>query len=195
VTERADPFATGLPTVEGADLRLRALEPRDREQVFALYADKEAVRFGFQPKMDTADDATALIERTRTLAAERSVFHWGVARTEDDRVVGHATLFHLDVEQGRAEIGYSIVRDLWGRGLGRRAVGLLVGFAFDTLELRRVEADVDPRNEASLRLVERLGFVREGYLRERWLLGGEIQDAVLFGLLRREWMARTLVRS
>ncbi len=190
MTSPADPFADGLPTVEGAALRLRPLAPRDRERVFALYADKEAVRFGFQPKMDTLDDADELIERTRRLAADRSIFHWAVASTTDDAVVGHATLFHLDVEQGRAEVGYSVLRELWGRGLGAGAVALLAGFAFDVLGLRRLEADVDPRNTASLRLLERLGFVREGHLRERWILGGEIQDAVFYGLLRREWAAR-----
>ena len=146
MTSPADPFADGLPTVEGAALRLRPLAPRDRERVFALYADKEAVRFGFQPKMDTLDDADELIERTRRLAADRSIF--------------------------------------------AGAVALLAGFAFDVLGLRRLEADVDPRNTASLRLLERLGFVREGHLRERWILGGEIQDAVFYGLLRREWAAR-----
>ena len=56
----------------------------------------------------------------------------------------------------------------------------------DQMQLRRIEADVDPRNGASLRLVERLGFQREGYARERWLVAGELQDAVLLGLLLRE---------
>jgi hypothetical protein len=70
-------------------------------------------------------------------------------------------------------------------------VDVLVRFAFGPLDLRRLEADVDPRNTPSLRLVEKLGFVREGYMRERWELQGEIQDGVFFGLLRREWNART----
>ncbi|MGZ5443472.1 MAG: GNAT family N-acetyltransferase [Thermoanaerobaculia bacterium] len=59
-------------------------------------------------------------------------------------------------------------------------------FAFQTLGLHRLEADVDPRNTASIRCLERLGFRREGYARERYHLGGEVQDAVLYGLLRKD---------
>jgi ribosomal-protein-alanine N-acetyltransferase len=65
----------------------------------------------------------------------------------------------------------------------------LLAFAFEELGLHRIEADVDPRNTASLQSVERLGFQREGYLRERWQVNGEIQDTVFFGLLRGEWEA------
>ena len=67
---------------------------------------------------------------------------------------------------------------------------MLLDFAFRDLGLRRLEADVDPRNAASIRSLERLAFRREGYLRERWCVGGEVQDAIFYGLLRREWEAR-----
>lgn len=62
-----------------------------------------------------------------------------------------------------------------------------LSYAFDELALRRIEADADPRNAQSLHLLERLGFQREGYARERWHVGGEVCDSVLLGLLRREW--------
>ena len=67
------------------------------------------------------------------------------------------------------------------------ALTALFGFAFGPMALRRLEADVDPRNENSLRILGRLGFRREGLLRERWNVGGEIQDTAFLGLLAREW--------
>ena len=69
------------------------------------------------------------------------------------------------------------------------ATSTLLRFAFEELGLHRVEADVDPRNEASIRLLQRLGFQREGYLRERYFVGEEISDTIFYGLLRREWTA------
>ena len=69
------------------------------------------------------------------------------------------------------------------------ALHALLDYAFEELALHRIEADVDPRNTPSIRTVERLGFQREGYLRERWKVNGEIQDTVFFGLLRPEWEA------
>jgi len=182
-----DPFLRGLPTIEAGRVRLRALALDDAPGVYRLYADREANRFGYSPPMDTLDDARVVIEKTIDLAQKRQTFHFGVADREGDQVIGHTTLFQWNREQRRAEVGYSIRRDLWGRGLGTEAAGALVAFAFERLDLRRLEADVDPRNEGSRRVLEKLGFVREGLCRERWELQGELQDGVLFGLLRREW--------
>jgi RimJ/RimL family protein N-acetyltransferase len=64
---------------------------------------------------------------------------------------------------------------------------ILLDYAFRALGLRRLEADVDPRNSGSMRVLERLGFRHEGLLRERWKVNGELQDSVLLGLLEREW--------
>jgi RimJ/RimL family protein N-acetyltransferase len=63
-------------------------------------------------------------------------------------------------------------------------------YAFETLDLNRLEADIDPRNLASARTLERLGFQKEGHLRERWIVSGEVSDTWLYGLLRREWQER-----
>lgn len=180
-------FRHGFPVLEGERVLLRGFRPADRDDVFALYADKEAVRFGYAPKMDQLSDADHVISETARLARERELFHFGVARREDDRIIGHATLFDITPAHRRAELGYSIVKTSWGRGLGTEAAGVLIGFAFTQLDLRRIEADVDPRNIGSIRVLEKHGFRREGYLRERWELAGEIQDGVMFGLLRREW--------
>ncbi|MEQ1832836.1 MAG: GNAT family protein, partial [Candidatus Eisenbacteria bacterium] len=79
----------------------------------------------------------------------------------------------------------------WGQGSLHEALTAVVGDAFGPLGLRRLEADIDPRNMASVRALERLGFAREGLLRERWVVADEISDSVLMGLLAREWRERT----
>lgn len=182
-----DPFRDGLPVVEAARIRLRPFEERDLEEVFRLYEDKEATRYGYSPKMESLEDARALVAETTSLAASRTLFHFGVATRDDDRIIGHATIFQWMKSQRRAELGYSVRKDLWGQGYATEAANALLGFGFERLSLRRVEADVDPRNPSSVRVLEKLGFVREGYLRERWEVNGELQDGVFFGLLRREW--------
>src|SRR6266511_4339701 len=75
----------------------------------------------------------------------------------------------------------------WGNGYMHETLKALLTYAFDVLDFHRIEADVDPRNAASIRTLERLGFQREGYLRERWQVNGEIQDALFYGLLRPDW--------
>lgn len=90
----------------------------------------------------------------------------------------------------RAEVGYILDRTAWGKGLMNEALEAVLRYCFNLLKLRRIEADIDPRNERSVLSLERLGFSREGYLRERWEVGGEVSDSVLYGVLAREWMAR-----
>ena len=70
------------------------------------------------------------------------------------------------------------------------ALGALLNYAFHTLNLNRLEADIDPRNHASAKILERLGFTREGHMRERWIVNGEVEDTWWYGLLRREWFER-----
>lgn len=182
-----DPFAAGLPRLPGPRVVLRPMTDEDAPALLPIYGDPEVRRMGYAPPMASLDDALAVVADTRRLAEARTIFHWGLALAESDVVVGHCTLFHVELRYGRAEVGYSLRRDLWGRGLITEGLGVLLRFAFEVLALRRVEADVDPRNLGSLRVLEKHGFVREGFARERWELEGEIQDAVLLGLLRREW--------
>jgi RimJ/RimL family protein N-acetyltransferase len=180
-------FDDGLPTLEGARIRLRALHSRDAADVFALYHDRETTRFGYAPKMASLADASRLIEEIADLASRGALWHFGVADRDEDRVIGHVTLFEWKREHRRAEVGYSITRSRWGQGLGREAVRLLIGCAFERCDLRRLEADVEPRNVRSLRLLEALGFRREGLLRARWEQAGELQDSIVLGLLREDW--------
>ena len=100
------------------------------------------------------------------------------------------TLTHLSLTHERAEIGFALRQTQWGQGLGSEAVAATIDFAFQELGLHRIEADVDPRNERSLRLLEQLGFHREGHLRERYYMNGERQDAVMMAVLRTAWKSR-----
>ncbi len=128
-----------------------------------------------------------MVESVHQYFAEGSLYQWGVFRRSDDTLVGTCTLAHVDTQNRRAEIGFILRFDQWGQGYMSEAINTLLRYAFDELGLHRIEADVDPRNDASIRLLKKLGFQREGYLRERWLVGQEINDSVLFGLLRNEW--------
>jgi len=114
-----------------------------------------------------------------------------VTLRQDDAVIGTCTLFRFEPRHRRAEIGYSLRSDHWGRGLASEAVSLMLDWAFRTLGLHRIEADIDPRNDGSRRLLQRLGFASEGVLRERYFVGDEVSDTELLGLLASDWTARS----
>ena len=178
-----------LPTLESPRLRLRCYRDDDVDALFALQSDRRVMRYWSYPawtERRQAEDRLALIYKQ---LREEDVYIWVIADRDSDRMIGNAALFALNREQKHAEIGYSLMPDYQGRGLAQEAACMVLTFAFEALAMERIEADIDPRNTASCKLVERLGFVREGFLRERWRVNGEICDAAFYGLLRREFVA------
>jgi RimJ/RimL family protein N-acetyltransferase len=179
--------ATTLPTLETPRLRLRWMTEADVPALFELFSNPEVTRYWIWSAYTEVVQAEKLLRESHERFAERSLFVWGLARREDDRVVGTCTLAQLSGTHRRATLGYALNAAYWGQGYGREAANRVVEFGFTTLELHRLESDVDPRNVGSIKVLEGLGFQREGYQRERYFLNGEVQDAVLYGLLRREW--------
>ena len=141
--------------------------------------------------MTTTEAASALQEEIVGHFESRTLFQWGIADASDNRLLGTCTLASLSEQHRRAELGYALSRAHWGKGYVQEALPALLDFAFETLDLHRIEADVDPRNAASIRVLERLHFQREGYLRERYHMLGEVQDAYWYGLLKPQWQAAT----
>jgi RimJ/RimL family protein N-acetyltransferase len=177
-----------LPRLVGSRVDLRWLTSEDAPALLDVFGDPEVMEFWSSPPLQNLDDARKLIEGIHRLFASRGLFQWGVCLRDTGEVIGTCTLLNLDPPHRRAEVGFALRRSAWGRGLGTEAVGLLLRFAFESLQAHRLEADVDPNNERSLRLLERHGFRREGYLRERWHHLGRIHDAIFLGLLRSDWL-------
>ncbi len=177
-----------LPEIIGDRVRLRTIDESDLDQLHAIFSDPKVMRYWSTPPLESIEEARALLEEIQTSNQQRTILKWGVALKSSDIMVGTVTLFNLDQTQGRAEIGYAQARAYWGQGYIHEALQSLLTYAFEEMKLRRIEADVDPRNTASIKTLERLGFQKEGFLRERWHVGGEIQDALFYGLLEREWL-------
>lgn len=176
-----------LPRLAGRRVDLRWLAPGDSPAILATFGDPAVMEFWSSPPLQDLDGALRLIEEIHELFLSRRLFQWGICLRETNEVIGTCTLFNLNRAHRRAEVGFALQRRAWGQGLASEAVALLFRFAFESLDLHRLEADVDPKNERSLRLLERQGFRREGYLRERWHHLGKLHDAIVLGLIRREW--------
>lgn len=176
-----------LPTLKGHRVRLRWLQLDDAADVYRIFSDARVVRYWSSTRFESEAKAVALIEEIHRYFEAGTLYQWGIA-DQEDRIIGTCTLAGIDRDNGRAEIGFALTSERWGEGLASEAVALLLRHAFEELGLHRIEADVDPLNDRSLSLLERIGFRKEGYLRERWRVGGGVQDSILLGLLRREWV-------
>ncbi len=175
-----------LPTINANRISLRWISAHDVDALYTIFSNTEVMRYWSRPPLANRNAATELLSEIHDGFHQHTFLKWGVA-LPDETMIGIVTLFHLDFDNRRAEIGYALDRAHWGKGYMGEALQAVLRHSFGTLDLHRIEADVDPRNNSSIRTLERLGFQREGYLRERWQVSGEIQDALFYGLLRPDW--------
>ena len=192
MTARIDIAATlaGLPAfpqLQGKRVRLRGPRRDDAEALFALFSDPAVMRYWSRPPMTTLGEAQGLVGEMLDSFEQRSLFNWMLTTRDDAGVVGTCTLFRIDPRHRHAEIGYALRSDHWGRGIAGEAVALVLDWAFRRLDLQRVEADIDPRNDGSRQLLARLGFSSEGVMRQRFFVGDEATDSEIFGLLAQDW--------
>lgn len=181
-----------LPVLESTRIRLRGFREDDLGDFYAVHSDPVVNRYwSFPAWTDTSQARDYFASAIGGRDADRMLC-WAIAEPDSDRLIGATTLFAINRAQGRAEVGYALRASHWGRGLAQEAVQLVLGHAFDALALRRIEADIDPRNAGSCRLVECMGFVREGLLRDRWQVDGEVSDSAIYGLLATDWRAKNL---
>lgn len=181
-----------FPQLHGKRVRLRGPRADDADGLFALFADPDVMRYWSRPPMTARSEAEGLIAEIEESFTQRTMLNWMLTLRSDDTVIGTCTLFRFEPRHRRAEVGYALRSDHWGRGLAAEAATLALDWAFRTLGLHRVEADINPRNHGSRKMLERLGFVSEGVLRQRYFIGDEVSDTELFGLLAGDWKSRTL---
>ena len=169
---------------------LRPLDPSDAEALFAIFSDPRVMRYWSSAPWISLDQAHEMIAKDIEAHRTGSYLRLGIRLQESGDLIGMGTLYQFMPQCRRAELGYALAGGHWGRGYMREALTAILDYAFDVLDLNRVEADIDPRNSASARALERLGFVKEGHLRERWIVEGEVSDTGFYGLLRSDWRKR-----
>lgn len=184
-----------MPTFDAIPLAterlvLRPLAAADAEALFAIFSDTEVMRYWSSPPWTTMEQAGRYIDAAGDGITKGTSLRFGIEVAASGQLVGQVALYSFDQQNRRCDVGYALGRAHWGKGYLGEALAALLEHGFAALELNRVEADIDPRNAASAKALGRLGFQREGLLRERWIVGGEICDTEFFGLLRSDWEAR-----
>jgi len=180
---------TSIPRIlKTDDLQLRPSNPTDAEGMLAMLSDQESMRYWSDQPISDLDAAIEVLDQDLESDAQGNSMCWAITFNGQDKMIGKCILFQFSREN-RAEIGYILNRKYWRQGLTYQALGAVIDFAFNTLKLHRIEADVDTENLASIGLLEKLGFKREGLFRERWRVYDEWQDSLMLGLLKQDWLA------
>jgi ribosomal-protein-alanine N-acetyltransferase len=171
-------------------LTLRFVDKNDAAAHFAIFSDPAVMRYWSSVAWTDMAQADAAVQKTMDAYADSSSLCLGIALRTTGELVGTITLYAIQDESRRCGIGYALAQAHWGKGYLSEAVPAMLAHGFGELNLNRVEADIDPRNTASEKLLQRMGFQKEGYMPERWIVNGEICDTVFYGLLRSQWEKR-----
>jgi len=175
------------PTLDTARLRLRPFTSADGDALFALHSSAHVLRYWDAPPWSERARADHFIAACRQMAEEGTGTRLAVDRVSDGAFIGWCSLTRWNPDYRSASMGYCFDDAAWGQGYATEAAHALLQWAFDTLDLNRVQAETDTRNVGSARVLEKLGFLREGTLREDCVVNGDVSDSWVYGLLRREW--------
>jgi [ribosomal protein S5]-alanine N-acetyltransferase len=184
------PLAT--PTLSTARLRLRPFDESDADDLFALHSNPDVLRYWDSPPWTERARADRFLATCRQLAQDGTGIRVVAERVSDGAFLGWCTLNRWNPDFRSASLGYCYNEAAWGQGYATEAARALLGWAYETLDLNRVQAETDTRNAGSARVLEKLGFSREGTLREDCVVNGDVSDSWVYGLLRREWHVRSL---
>jgi ribosomal-protein-alanine N-acetyltransferase len=172
--------------IESARVLVRSLEEADLPSLLEMNSDAQVTALLPYATWTCLADGKAWYDRMRGIEAAGTALQFVVVSKSATVAIGTCLLFRFEEASGRAELGYALGRQYWGQGLMCEALTELLSAAFDSMGLRRIEAEVNTRNTASARLLVRLGFTKEGLLRKRWVVKGHAEDVEVFGLLRGE---------
>lgn len=172
-----------FPVLETERLLLQQITPGDAAALFEMRSDREIMKYIDRPLAQTVDDALALIQVITDALQKNEGITWGIFLKEGSPLLGTIGFWRILKEHYRAEIGYLLHSALQGKGLMQEAVREVVHYGFSHLQLHSVEANVNPANTASIRLLEKTGFVREAHFRENYFYNGRFLDSYIYSLL------------
>jgi ribosomal-protein-alanine N-acetyltransferase len=179
-----------FPRLTTERLVLRDFTDADASDILRFRSDHEVQKYNTDPMRDEAE-ARGLIRTMGAWFVTRQAIQWGMTLREENRVIGICGVHDWSRRHRRAYVGYDLAREYWGRGLASEAMRAVVWFAFEQLDLNRLEAITIAENARSIRLLVGLGFQQEGLRREYSLeADGAFHSSAIFGLLRREYDAR-----
>jgi [ribosomal protein S5]-alanine N-acetyltransferase len=179
--------ALPAPTLPTARLRLRPFDDADAGDLFALHSNARVLRYWDAPPWRERARAERFIAACRQMEREGTGARLAVDQASEGAFLGWCSLNRWNPDYRSASLGYCFAEPAWGHGYATEAARALLRWAFDTLDLNRVQAETDTRNLASARVLEKLGFVREGRLREDCVVNGDVSDSWVYGLLRQDW--------
>jgi [ribosomal protein S5]-alanine N-acetyltransferase len=173
-----------FPTLETDRLILREITKEDTDAIFSSFSNDKVTRYYGQDTMKSIEEAEKFIDIFATNYIEKRGVRWGIERKGDQEIIGTIGFHAWLPKHKRAEIGYEIHPDYWRKGYTREALIKIISYGLREMDLTRIGAVVFTENEASNRLLTKIGFQKEGTLKDYMYQNGKPHDTFIYSLLR-----------
>jgi ribosomal-protein-alanine N-acetyltransferase len=183
-------FFSKFPTIDLGSIRLRDLMLSDKEEYYAMMSDPEVVKYLSDEDIPTSvESAEQEIKFWGGLFYRKQSVFWAVADTTNNKFIGTVGYNSWNIHNRRAEISYDLMRDHWRKGIMTKALNNALVFGFKNMDLMRIEARTMLENIPSQKILEKVGFKKEGILRSYRIIRGEPTDVLIYSLVRSDFAA------
>jgi len=174
-----DPF----PLLSTERLLLRRITEEDADQIFFLRSDKQVLRYLDRDPITSINDALQWIRMIDAGVRSNEFIAWAMSLKNEKDLVGTISFWNIRKEHYRSEIGYALHPSYQGKGLMQEAMAVVIYYGFKTMNLHSIEANVNPRNVPSIKLLEKNNFAKEAYHRENYFYDGKFLDSAIYSLI------------
>ncbi|TDF93047.1 GNAT family N-acetyltransferase [Paenibacillus piri] len=164
-------------------LHLRKMKISDSPSLFKIWSDPEVTKFMNINCFTDENQANDMIKLLDELSKDNKAIRFSIIEIESNEIIGTCGYDSLDFENVKAEIGFDIARAFWGKGYASEAISSLIDYAFSSLKLNRIEAQVEPENVNSVKVLQKLNFIFEGTLRQYERVNGKFKDLSIYSKL------------
>ena len=176
-----------FPLIKTERLILREVTKVDASDMLQYLSDKDVVTpMGLSP-FQTEKDVWDEINWYKSIFEEGTGIRWGITLKDSGKVIGSCGFLNMLPKHYRAEVGYELSKDHWGKGIAGEALEAIVKYGFEHFQLERIEALIEPDNIPSQKLVEKKGFEREGLLRHYEFTCGKFDDLYMYSIIKRDF--------
>ena len=183
LTLNFDPF----PVITAERLLLRKVNMKDVNEIFFLRSDERVMKFIDRTPAKSVEEASDFVKNILTLEENNEAVTWAITLNGKTKLIGTICYWSIQKAHFRAEVGYVLHPEFWGKGIMQEALEEIIKFGFNSMNLHSIEANVNPGNEASIKLLERNNFRREAFFREKYFFDGKFLDTAIYSLLASEF--------
>ncbi|OIK14911.1 GNAT family N-acetyltransferase [Bacillus sp. MUM 13] len=175
-----------FPVLETDRLILRQVIDSDKNDMFEYLSDPRVMQYYGMEPFTESKSIQSEIDWYSSIFSEKSGVRWGICLKDDGKMIGSCGFHNRESKHFRAEIGYELHHDYWGKGIAKEALTAILLYGFTELKLMRIQAFIEPANDSSRSLVKKLGFKEEGLLRKYEYTVGKFDDLYIYSLLKGE---------